>query len=620
MAQKELHREMVPKGQYAQWPLQSDYNIPTKDGYDFDYWEFDGQAVRPPYTATTFGPINRPTTIKAKWTSYTPKADSNRRTVPVKGSGDTDTDITNFSYWAQKSNGDKIHDNVTLESMSLSSGKDPIVFVNDGTTSVDNGMNVLTRKVAPNDGNNMRYYKFRSKYTNPSGNVTYSAPIEIYQSTRNSIDLPPFDYMTFTYTWTAEDGKDLDIATILNAVVYDNGSEVDLSTHYVGFNGTSNDSVINKYLEWAGDNLQSGDEGTFIDWKKTCSSIYEDPDITTLSIDVYANWYNTKLRGNMTSITFKTYNDVIMAYVSKSNSHSRITVEAYNRLSESQKANYEAEWVGPLKKNNNDKIYEKVTKNIYVKKTDSSYTISQLEYNLLPSADQSNYEVWITKTQSDSSVVSIPTASQQSLYVNAESHCNVSPISFPRTIKIKNCYTHIAKCIYSISGKTASLSPIYNEPGRDISASATVTLGSETHTFEGLQGTEGITRTITNDVHIAYNGTSENPITGTIIFSRIKEDINGTISYFNLNSENTNIRTKNIFSDSSTKVYDGEFVNGNLQFRFECKKTNTETSEELLGYIEIVVTHTHNISSTESYRDEYMVCKIQLKQNPAPTS
>jgi uncharacterized repeat protein (TIGR02543 family) len=63
--------EDVVKGEKALWPWMSDYSQPTKEGYVFDGWEYNGETYKPPFNAnptlSPFGPVNGNVNVYAIW-------------------------------------------------------------------------------------------------------------------------------------------------------------------------------------------------------------------------------------------------------------------------------------------------------------------------------------------------------------------------------------------------------------------------------------------------------------------------------------------------------------------------------------------------------------------------
>lgn len=303
MAEIELHTETVIDGEKAKWPFETGYSNPTKNGYLFDGWEYNGTTYKPPYEEATnpFGPITENTDIKAKWDKLTIHADTNH--TIISGNGDADDDLTKLMYWVSSDNGLMITNGVTIEDVPLDGDNMlPIIFDGAGSTAVVDNKNVKTVKVKENDINKPRYYRFKSKY---SIAALTSDIVEIKQVGKDQTILPPFDYLTFTYNWTAEDGRDLDSATIIRNSHLPITASTTLDDYFVGYGGTNN-STVTQYLQHGGDNTSSGDEGAMVNWKKVCDHDFISEGITTLYLDIYANWYVTKGNGKM-SISFKTY-------------------------------------------------------------------------------------------------------------------------------------------------------------------------------------------------------------------------------------------------------------------------------------------------------------------------
>lgn len=301
----ELHKETVESGKNAVWPYDKGYKEPTKDGYLFDGWEFDGNIYEPPFDnieTNPFGPINSNTDIKVVWDKLNIYAETNH--TLISGDGDTDDNMSKFSYWVQSDKGKKITDNVTLEDVALNDDELPIVFDINSSTSIVDGKNVKTVKVLENDINKPRFYRFKTKYNKESG--MESDTIEVKQVGKEQIILPPFDYLTFTYSWKQDDGRDLDSATFVrnsNIPIESVPGKKTLNDIYVGYGGIKDNEEVNQYLIHGGDNTQSG---AMINWKKICDRDFISEGINTLYLDVYANWHAFKDNGNM-SVSFKTY-------------------------------------------------------------------------------------------------------------------------------------------------------------------------------------------------------------------------------------------------------------------------------------------------------------------------
>ena len=283
---------MVEQGNKANWPNQPDYVEPTRKGYLFTGWDYDWKNKV----------ITEDTDIHPVWDKYTVIADANR--TLISGDGDNSTDPTKMFYYLKTDSGKVIPDNVTFEKVALSSDELEIQFTDNGTAKEDN-KNVKKITVKENDVNKDRYYRFKAKYSKDGG--VYSDVCELRQVGKEQIILPPFDYLTFTYSWTGNDGKDLDSATVIRNSGIPIGSRTTLDDYYVGYGGNGNKDSVNKYLIYGGDNLTSGDEGALVKWKDVLATKdYVSEGITTLYLDIYANWYNWRKDGNM-SITFNTY-------------------------------------------------------------------------------------------------------------------------------------------------------------------------------------------------------------------------------------------------------------------------------------------------------------------------
>ena len=292
MAEKIYKTEMVEQGNKANWPNQSDYVEPTRKGYLFNGWDYDWKNKV----------ITEDTDIHPVWDKYTVIADANR--TLISGEGDNNTDPTKMFYYLRTDSGKVIPDDVTFEKVALSSDELEIQFTDNGTAKEDN-KNVKKITVKENDVNKDRYYRFKAKYSKDGG--VYSDVCELRQVGKEQIILPPFDYLTFTYNWTNDDGWDLDSATVIRNSGIPIGSDTTLDDYYVGDGGNGNKDSVNKYLIYGGDNQSSGDEGALVKWKDVLATKdYVSEGITTLYLDIYANWYNWRKDGNM-SITFNTY-------------------------------------------------------------------------------------------------------------------------------------------------------------------------------------------------------------------------------------------------------------------------------------------------------------------------
>lgn len=123
----------------------------------------------------------------------------------------------------------------------------------------------------------------------------------VTQEAAKIIKIPDFNFLTYRYKWTDEDGRDLDTATeLVNSGLVDaSGTSIDGLA--VGWNmqGNSNTEVT-KYLKYGGDNRESGNECTFIDTLALCSEEHLPNLPDKIYVDIYANWYGEKKNGFMT--------------------------------------------------------------------------------------------------------------------------------------------------------------------------------------------------------------------------------------------------------------------------------------------------------------------------------
>ena len=130
--------------------------------------------------------------------------------------------------------------------------------------------------------------------------IQYTKSIKIKQKENIIVTIPEFDYLTFRYYWTSDDGRDLDTATeLINTGLRDQyGRSIDNMP--VGWNLKGNGSAVTKYLKWGGDNTQSGNESTFIDMGALVSTVNYPLLPRFIEARIYAAWYATKRNGNIT--------------------------------------------------------------------------------------------------------------------------------------------------------------------------------------------------------------------------------------------------------------------------------------------------------------------------------
>lgn len=158
--------------------------------------------------------------------------------------------------------------------------------------------NSLEIKVSESDIEEIRFAVFTLTHdTSSDEKIVFN----VIQEAAKIIKIPDFNFLTYRYKWTEEDGRDLDTATELvnSGLKDDEGNSIDGLA--VGWNmkGNSN-TTVTKYLIYGGDNTQSGNECTFIDMLTLCSEEHLPNLPDKILVDVYCNWYGEKRDGYMT--------------------------------------------------------------------------------------------------------------------------------------------------------------------------------------------------------------------------------------------------------------------------------------------------------------------------------
>jgi len=151
---------------------------------------------------------------------------------------------------------------------------------------------VLTINISANEAESMRNGTIILQHNDkPDLQLT----INITQA-ENVIIIPEFDYLTFRYYWTSEDGRDLDTSTVFMNSGISLSNDIQLDNSAVGWSmsGNYNNDVAN-YLIWGGDNTGSGNECTYINMNTLVTHYDNLPDI--VEINVYANWFGSRLNG-----------------------------------------------------------------------------------------------------------------------------------------------------------------------------------------------------------------------------------------------------------------------------------------------------------------------------------
>lgn len=348
-----IYTENVDNGAKANYPYESGYTEPTRQGCVFYGWKYNNVIYKPEQYATQqqnpFGPITGDVDISAIWENVNLYADTNH--TIISGEGDDSNNPTKLYYWGSIGSVGNITNGITIEEVALDSDMLPINFQNVGTPTIENNKNVTTKKALPNDINKSRYYRFRAE-TNNYGHIVSTPVIEIEQVGVDQTVLPDFDFLTFVFNWENSDGRDLDTATYVLDSNIDiqygeyknkNSSEIitrqvyllktpeqrenyepykmyKLDKYPVGFNchGCDGDpdynnntdretfDIVSNFIKGAGDNTSSGKESALINWKEICNRDLISQGIRQLTCELYASWYAIRHDGNC-SITFQTW-------------------------------------------------------------------------------------------------------------------------------------------------------------------------------------------------------------------------------------------------------------------------------------------------------------------------
>lgn len=211
-----------------------------------------------------------------------------------------------------KSGSDIITDGVELEILPATSDEPQPTF------SKSEGTNPLTGNYAEfiieaNSINKNKYIKARAKWAKYIDR--YSKEVVIRQLGQDATVLPDFDFFCFNYEWAENAGMSIDSMTIVEGT----GIMIDgklLDDYTVGYSLYYDNKELQKYIQWAGYNpqsgaegeyhIQSGDEGAMINWKAICERDFITEGIHTIYAKIYGNWYTEKGTGLVT-INISTY-------------------------------------------------------------------------------------------------------------------------------------------------------------------------------------------------------------------------------------------------------------------------------------------------------------------------
>lgn len=305
---KTLYTEKVVSGDNARWPYDTSadpsYNAVMNllkqqkqtDGFLFAGWKFNNELHSEPFNNENdnpFGPIESDgVEITAMWNQIFVFCVADKETVSYEG------ESVDIRFYAVVGNQIINNSEVTLVIESQTT----VTYTTSAATT-DGNWKKQTFVINPNQTTETKTLTLYAEYKGVK-----SETVVITQTANGDILLPSFDYMTFVYNWGENDGQDLDSATVIRDSNLMISSNTSLNNVYVGFNGNSSPNV-QKYIQHGGDNQRSGNEGAFINWKKVITDMRNNDileGVTELHLDVYANWYVSKMNGNM-SVTFNTY-------------------------------------------------------------------------------------------------------------------------------------------------------------------------------------------------------------------------------------------------------------------------------------------------------------------------
>ena len=225
----------------------------------------------------------------------------------LDGTQESSFTITYAKRWED---GSYTNEGLSLSAYTLSTDKPfPYTFSTSGITSTNKIYQRFT--VNANDVNLTKQMRFKCY----DSNGMESEEILIEQGGADQTVLPDFDFLTFTFNWTEDDGHDLDTMTWIDDNHIQIPNEKGTTTRTldelgVGFDGPGSTSSFSgntsKYIQHGGDNLRSGDECVLINFKELCNRDWITSGITKLYAYSFGNWYNTKKNGNC-SVLMTTY-------------------------------------------------------------------------------------------------------------------------------------------------------------------------------------------------------------------------------------------------------------------------------------------------------------------------
>ena len=236
------------------------------------------------------------------------------------------TQNSNFTitYAKRLPDGTYTHEGLTLSAYTLST--DTAFAYTVSASGITSSHEIYKRfTVNKNDVNVTKQMRF--KCVDDTG--MESEEILIEQGGVDQTILPNFDFLTFTFNWTRDDGLDLDTMTWIDdnhiEIPNDKGTRTrTLDELGVGFNGIGSYSYFSgntsAYIQHGGDNTRSGDECVLINFKELCNRDWITSGITKLYAYSFGSWFNIKERGNC-SVSMKTYKGDGMKHGTDSNKY-----------------------------------------------------------------------------------------------------------------------------------------------------------------------------------------------------------------------------------------------------------------------------------------------------------
>ena len=216
-----------------------------------------------------------------------------------------------ITYAKRLPDGTYTHEGLTLSAYTLSTDT---AFAYTVSASGITSTNKIYQTFTVNKNNVNVTKQMRFKCVDAAG--MESEEILIEQGGVDQTILPNFDFLTFTFNWTSEDGSDLDTMTWID----DNHIEIlskrgtsarTLDELGVGFSGIGSDDLYSgntsTYIQHGGDNTGSGNECVLINFKKLCDRDWISAGVTKLYAYSFGNWFGSKkIQGNC-SVSMKTY-------------------------------------------------------------------------------------------------------------------------------------------------------------------------------------------------------------------------------------------------------------------------------------------------------------------------